>query len=471
MSKDRTFFINVAKIMTGTTFAQVLTFAATPFLARLFSAEDFGYFAIFSSVVSMVAVFCTGRLNMAIILPEADHDAFCLFLLGVVATIIVSCVTGIGVYLLSATSLLQDMYTAHPAIVLLIPVGIAFNGLLQLFGYMLNRTKRFGLLSESKVVQAVFTISATIIFGKLMMGAEGLVFGVIIGLFIACLRMGMVMETGRNPECTNASLRHDIMRLLKLYRDYPLKGSLGAFLNAASYQAENLLFAWLFGFEAAGYYFFASRLLSAIKSQLSTSVWQVFVGTLRNESVDYIFAKMEKYQERLVYIIMPFAISIFFLLPHLWQLFFSEKWLQSLPYVYIMIGFLLINLTVSSFSLFLIINKPSAEMWFNLYLFLAKIICIFIVYYFSKSVIITVGVMYAIQASMFLLLGAWNYQQLGRSPLYFFKKCLVWVLRYLPIAGIFMAISSVTQNIYILISAIIVVNITYYLLVRCGDEK
>ena len=78
---------NVVTLMTGTTIAQILPVALTPVLTRLFSPEEFGAFAFFASIISILLVFSSGRYEQAIVLPKEDKDAInilglCFSLLG-----------------------------------------------------------------------------------------------------------------------------------------------------------------------------------------------------------------------------------------------------------------------------------------------------------------------------------------------------------------------------------------------------
>jgi O-antigen/teichoic acid export membrane protein len=66
---------NVLTLMTGTTIAQAIPIAISPILTRIYTPEDFGVFALYMSVVSIVSVVATGRYELAIMLPKKDEDA------------------------------------------------------------------------------------------------------------------------------------------------------------------------------------------------------------------------------------------------------------------------------------------------------------------------------------------------------------------------------------------------------------
>ena len=66
---------NVVTLMTGTTIAQAIPIAISPILTRIYTPEDFGVFAVYLSILTIVAVVATGKYELAIMLPEEENDA------------------------------------------------------------------------------------------------------------------------------------------------------------------------------------------------------------------------------------------------------------------------------------------------------------------------------------------------------------------------------------------------------------
>ena len=50
------FFRNVVTLMTGTTIAQAIPIAISPILTRIYTPEDFGLYALFIALASIIAV-------------------------------------------------------------------------------------------------------------------------------------------------------------------------------------------------------------------------------------------------------------------------------------------------------------------------------------------------------------------------------------------------------------------------------
>ena len=64
---------NVLTLMTGTTIAQAILIAISPILTRIYTPEDFGMFALYMSVASILLVVETGRYELAIALSKRSE--------------------------------------------------------------------------------------------------------------------------------------------------------------------------------------------------------------------------------------------------------------------------------------------------------------------------------------------------------------------------------------------------------------
>ena len=81
---------NVLTLMTGTTIAQAIPIAISTILTRIYTPEDFGIFALYMSIASMIAVVATGRYELAIMLPKKDEDAVSIVALSIIISFFVS---------------------------------------------------------------------------------------------------------------------------------------------------------------------------------------------------------------------------------------------------------------------------------------------------------------------------------------------------------------------------------------------
>lgn len=84
------FLRNVLTLISGTVLAQAIPVALSPMLSRIYTPEEFGVFAIFSSIASALAVVATFRYELAIMLPEKSVSAANLLRLSFLITLLLS---------------------------------------------------------------------------------------------------------------------------------------------------------------------------------------------------------------------------------------------------------------------------------------------------------------------------------------------------------------------------------------------
>ena len=75
-SRSSSFTTDVLKLVTGTTFAQIIAVLASPLLTRLYGPEAFGFLALSTSIItSIIRVVACMRYELAIMLPKTDEEA------------------------------------------------------------------------------------------------------------------------------------------------------------------------------------------------------------------------------------------------------------------------------------------------------------------------------------------------------------------------------------------------------------
>ena len=97
-TRSSSFTTDVLKLVTGTTFAQVITILASPLLTRLYGPEAFGFLALFTSITSIIGVIACMRYEMAIMLPKTDEEAANLLGLCLLCVTVVSALTVPALY-------------------------------------------------------------------------------------------------------------------------------------------------------------------------------------------------------------------------------------------------------------------------------------------------------------------------------------------------------------------------------------
>ena len=163
---------DVLKLVTGTTFAQILVILASPLLTRLFSPEAFGLLAIFTSITKVLGVVSCLRYEFAIMLPDEERDAVNLLAL------CTAIVTGISLLALPFFIVFEPVIVSvlnAPGLtgyLWLVSPFVFVSGLFVALNYWNSRTRRYGRLSVARIVSSV-----AITGGQLAAGAAGMATG------------------------------------------------------------------------------------------------------------------------------------------------------------------------------------------------------------------------------------------------------------------------------------------------------
>ena len=68
------FWINVSKLATGTILSQLIGILLTPFITRIFDANDLGMLNVFNQIVGALVVVSVLRLDRAIVLSGKEES-------------------------------------------------------------------------------------------------------------------------------------------------------------------------------------------------------------------------------------------------------------------------------------------------------------------------------------------------------------------------------------------------------------
>jgi lipopolysaccharide exporter len=274
---------DVLKLVTGTTFAQILVIIASPVLTRLFSPEAFGLLAIFTSITKVLGVVSCLRYEFAIMLPDEEKDAVNLLAL------CIAIVTGVSLLALPFFIVFEPVFVSalnSPGLaghLWLVSPFVFVSGLFVALNYWNSRTRRYGRLSVARVVSSV-----AITGGQLAAGAAGIATG---GALIGASAFGQGVATG----VLGVQIFHDDRRRFRhhlsldrvkavaaRYKRFPLYDSWSGLLNVSSWQLPSLLLPVFFSPVQVGYYALAFRLIVLPMDIVGSAIQQVFFQRASN---------------------------------------------------------------------------------------------------------------------------------------------------------------------------------------------
>lgn len=337
-SQQESFAFDVLTLAGGTTFAQILTILSVPVLTRMYGPEDFGVWALYSSIISIISVIICMRYEYSIMLPELDEDA--INLLGVsflaIGVVTVSALATIWFFKESIINILNSPQIGN--YLWLVPPFVFVNGIFLALNNWNSRTKLFRRLSFSKISSSVSTTAIQIIIGIFKKNSpSGLIIGSLTGQSVATFILGgQIWRDDRNLIRKNLSWKkmHDG---LKRYRKFPLVDSWSALMNSISWQLPAFLLAAFFSPAIVGFYSLGFRLLQMPMSLIGSSISQVFFQRASRASSEGTLSALSENVFRMLVIIGMFPILVLTIVgSDVFTVVFGKAWAEAGVYTQIL---------------------------------------------------------------------------------------------------------------------------------------
>src|SRR3989344_9488348 len=122
---------SVAILSTGTFIGQAITLISSPILTRLYSPIDFGYFAVFVAIVSVLLIVATGQYELAITLPKKEKNVTGLVYLTWSISFITSALVFVLLLIFKDIFLSSFKFINYSLVIYFIPIAILTYSLYQ----------------------------------------------------------------------------------------------------------------------------------------------------------------------------------------------------------------------------------------------------------------------------------------------------------------------------------------------------
>lgn len=377
---------NFFTMAVGRTLSQVIPLLMTPLLTRIYTPEDFGIFAIFLSLVTVLALISNGRYNLAITLPKENTKAIQLFIICVIGVISISLFT-----FLIGISFQEDLLKAFGiegknAFIYLVPLGVLIVALIESVYYWLLRIRSYQFLSKNFIIQTSSITLFKVGFAFLHWGWFGLVFAHILGSLLSLILLIIQMIKTYDLKAIREEMKKNkLIEIAKEYKKFPFLSLPADGINSIANQLPNILLNNLFGSSVVGYYSLTQRVLGLPINFVSTAMTDVF---RERASTDYrdkgnckgIF--LETFKHLSLLSIVPFLL-LFLFAPYLVPIILGDQWVQAGEYIRILSLMFMFRFIASPLSSTLYINGK------QIYLLLWQIgllICTILSFYIGKQI-------------------------------------------------------------------------------------
>ena len=344
----------VMTLVTGTGLAQLIPLAVSPLLTRLYTPHDFGVFALYASLLAVLAVLGSARYELALMLPKDDTDALALVALAMAIVLAASAVVLAAVLLFQAD---LARWLDSPAVapwLLLVPVSMLLTGLVNTLTVWANRTSSYRQISISRVLQSASAAAVAVALGwGLSRGSEagvGLVLGAVVGQALAGASLAWPFWRRWGARLQGVGWQPMRAQALR-FREFPAVNMPHALLDALQGSGVVALIAVLFGPTLLGFHALAQRVVRTPMATLGSAVAQVF----QKRAADALHAGGDT--RRLVDAVLrrlgAAAVAVLPLLwfaPELFAFVFGAAWREAGVYAQILTPWLLLNFMLSPLS-------------------------------------------------------------------------------------------------------------------------
>ncbi|MEP0714122.1 oligosaccharide flippase family protein [Algoriphagus sp.] len=368
------YFRNIISLMTGTGVAQLMPILLSPVLTRIYSPYEFGVFAFYFSVSSILNIASTGRLELAILIPEKSKEALLILKSSFIVIIAISFLVLCSIIVFH--NYLEEIFNDKINVnyFYLLPLNIIVYGMYQSLNYWYNRNRQFKRLSLNRVLQSLFTLGLQISIGLILYNsAIGLILGSLIAQFVTLIMFFYSFIKVERLFFYSTKLR-DIFETIRKYKKFPLVDVPTMLLNLSANHLPNLFFNIVNAQVSAGNYYFSQRILQVPVTLLSASVLDVFKEEassnyrVNGESI-VVFKRTFKL---LLYLTVVPSIFLWFFIEDLFILIFGEEWAIAGSFAKILVPSLALRFIANPLSYMIYIaQKQNINFFLMLFLFIS----------------------------------------------------------------------------------------------------
>ncbi|SOY82787.1 conserved membrane hypothetical protein [Cupriavidus taiwanensis] len=386
------FLRSVLALVTGTAAGQLILVLSTPLLTRLYHPTDFGVFAVFTAVMSVILVVSSLRYEFAIPLPKGQANARRL-LLGVLGINGIASLLSLLVVAVFRHDIATHCKTPELADYLwLLPLVILCAGSYKALNYWAVRGNNYGVIAKTKLSQSFANVLTQFAAGLGGMGAIGLILGQLVGLTAGTARLARGAGLGSMLRQAGQALPR-IRLLLGRYHRFPKYDVPAALVDVVGTQMPNFLLAALFSPIVAGYYMLAERVLMMPMTLLAQAVAQVMLGATqdkaRNKTLDRLAVKVVSVLTAVV--ALP-TLLVFWAGPDIFALVFGQGWREAGVYASWMMLGLAAQFLYSPVSILLMATEgQQLNLCINLFLLCAKVAVVWYGYYLASPLAAIIG--------------------------------------------------------------------------------
>ncbi|MFW6275437.1 MAG: lipopolysaccharide biosynthesis protein [bacterium] len=425
-------FRDSAKVLVGQMTGHAIIFLSGPLLSRLYSPEEFGTYALMSSIAALLSIISTGGYEFAIINVKEDKEAQVLSILSISGSLITAIIAAcILLFLTIKTEAIKNgMAGAGWG---LLPAFVLFQGIYNTANFTLNRQKKYETISFARTLRALAMVPI-----QLFLGGLNFAFGLFLGM-VSGHMTGMLFQLRKiykqliyNIKIVN--FKKLKTTALKNYK-FPAFFMPEELINSASVQAPIFLLKFFFNQASIGLYALPQKLLSIPIVLIGNSLGQIY---FRNAALEYtnpdklLNTTLRLFRYLFFLGLLPFSFLMVYgdiIVPYI----FGDEWYESGIYTMILSPWLFFVLIGSPLSnIFPVKGKQKLSLTINLYMLTGRILAFMAGVFLFENAIISVALFSGISFCFWFFIAFYNlYLVKARIRPEILKVLSIWFLNLL----------------------------------------
>ncbi|MDF3028641.1 MAG: polysaccharide biosynthesis protein [Fluviicola sp.] len=325
--KNRSEFIkNILKLITGTVIAQLLTIAFSPIVQRMFTQEEWGFFALISSIYGVIALIAGGRYEVALLVPKRNIDAANLLALSLLVNVAFATVFYGILFLLSFLGWNERLGVWY----YILPIFVLIVGFSQSLMAWNNRRRRYREIATFRISQSLFNNVFSVSTSLAKFQYNGILIAFFSSAFLSLFVALYQIKADFRLIIKGVSFKR-MLFVGRKYARFPLINSFQALLDALQLNGLIYIISFLFGDYYVGIFSLAIRILFLPMSFIGASIAQVFYQEANSavHNKEPMFPLVKRTIKMSCLIIIPVFIILILAGPQLFSFVYGKEWFRS----------------------------------------------------------------------------------------------------------------------------------------------
>ncbi|HAN19357.1 MAG: hypothetical protein A2X13_01655 [Bacteroidetes bacterium GWC2_33_15] len=276
--RNRIIVKNTLILIVGVGIAQIIAIVFQLITRRLYSPDDFGAYAVYYSIVSILASIVPLQYNKAIVLPnEKDKSTNLLFGTIFIISIFSVCIFFTVVFIPSIWTELIEFPEKYFKWLYFMPITVFLFASYDAINYWLIKNKAFKASSVNKIIRRTGEGITQVGVGYTK-NSIGILLGDIIGNFLNLIA-GIVQSIRFGLKIKNVNISN-IKRELNRYIDFPKYYAIPNLFNSVSLVLPVLIVNKLYSDSIVGYFDLSRMVLAAPLALITISLSQVLLQNI-----------------------------------------------------------------------------------------------------------------------------------------------------------------------------------------------